>query len=177
MKKTPGVSGEKSDHKLAAVFESEDRAREASRVLADETGLERDQLEVLSPGSREAERALLPESHGIWRTLVRSHIWLGLAGAVAAVVLFLILSVLGVPFVTDNPVAALGLFVLVLTLAGLMLGGLVTLRPDQVPYIEVAREALRSGHHVLLVHARSAEQLGEARDLLERPALKAMRTA
>ena len=78
---------------------------------------------------------------------------------------------------TDNPAAALGLFVLVLTLAGLMLGGLVTLRPDQVPYIEVAREALRSGHHVVIVHARSADQLGEARDLLERPALKTMRTA
>ena len=100
-----------------------------------------------------------------------------LAQAIVAVLLFFLLSALGVPFVTDNPAAALGLFVLVLTLAGMMLGGLVTLRPDQVPYIEVAREALRSGHHVLLVHARSAEQLGEARDLLERPALKTMRTA
>jgi hypothetical protein len=66
--------------------------------------------------------------------------------------------------------------VLVLTLFGLMLGGLVTIRPDQVPYIRVARDALRAGHAVVVVHARSESQLGEARSLLERPALKSIRT-
>lgn len=170
-------TGEASNHKLAAVFETADGAESARRTLGDETDLESDQLVVLEPGSERANRALLPESHGIWRTLVRSHIVLGIAGAVAGVLLFFALDAAGVAFVSDNPLAALGLFVLVLTLFGLMLGGLVTLRPDQVPYIRVAREALQAGHTVLVVHARSERELGDARSLLARPALKAVRTA
>jgi hypothetical protein len=170
-------TGEASNHKLAAVFESRDGAEAARRKLIEETALDDEQIDVLDPGSEAANRALLPESHGIWRTLVRSHVVLGIAGAVAGLALFLVLDAFGVRFVSDNPLAALGVFVLVLTLFGLMLGGLLTLRPDQVPYVRVAREALQAGHSVVVVHARGASELGDARSLLERPALKAVRTA
>lgn len=170
-------TGETSNHKLAAVFEDHDGAERARSALVDETVLEAEQVDVLDPGSERANRALLPESHGIWRTLVRSHVVLGIAGAVAGVALFALLDAAGATFVSDNPLAALGAFVLVLTLFGLMLGGLVTLRPDQVPYIRVAREALQAGRSVLVVHARSERELGDARSLLARPALKAVRTA
>jgi hypothetical protein len=68
-------------------------------------------------------------------------------------------------------------FVHVLALFGLMVGGLVTLRPDQVPYIQTARSALKSGRSVLLLHAESSEELVEARSLLEESALRTVRTA
>lgn len=175
MKPTFELTGESSNHKMAVVFETRDSAEKARNALAEETGLEASQMNVLDPDSEAANRSLLPESRGIWRTLVRSHVGLGLAGAVAGVALFLALNLADVPFVAGNPWAALLLAVHVLTMLGLMAGGLLTLRPDQVPYIRVAREALSDGRAVLVIHARSADELDTPRALLEQNAFEAIR--
>lgn len=177
MNPTMELTGESSNHKMAVVFETREGAEKARQALAEETGLGMSQLDVLGPDTDAANRTLLPESRGIWRTLVRSHVGLGLAGAVLGVALFLVLNFAGVPFVAGNPWAALLLAVHVLTMLGLMAGGLLTLRPDQVPYIRVAREALRSGRSVLVVHARSADELDAPRALLQRTAFGAVRSA
>jgi hypothetical protein len=60
---------------------------------------------------------------------------------------------------------------------GLLVGGLFTLRPDQSPYLYTARDALRAGQSVLLVHARTGDELRAARQILEDPALATVRTA
>ena len=50
--------------------------------------------------------------------------------------------------------------------AGLMLGGLVALRPDHDRYVEAARDAMESGNTTVVVHAFSGEQADQAADLL-----------
>lgn len=169
-------TGEQSNHKLAAVFSDASEAGEACRRLADETSLDRDRIDVLDSASENQHRRLLPESHGIWQTVLRSHLVLGLVGATLGLALFAILFLGGVPFVADNPLLSVLVFVHVFTLFGLMVGGLVSLRPDQVPYVRAARRALESGQSVLLVHAESADELDEARAFLQQPAQKTVRT-
>ena len=170
-------TGERSNHKLAAVFETESGIERARKKLLDETSFGVNQIDVLAPESEDANRRMLPESHGIWQTVLRSHLVLGAIGAALGLALFVILFTAGVPFVADNPLLSGLVFFHVFTLFGLMSGGLISLRPDQVPYVRAARSALNDGQSVLLVHAESRDELDEARSFLEQPALKAVRTA
>ena len=164
----PQLTGESHEHKLAAIFERERDMREAAQQLAGRHGLEPRQIIALTPSDREhAPRALLADSAGIWSTLVRAHVWLGLLGFVVGLLVFLTLQAAGVRAVVDNPMLAVAVLVLVFTLAGLLLGGAVTVRPDQAPYIHASRSALQEGKCVLLVHGRSLEQVRGAREDLE----------
>ena len=51
-------------------------------------------------------------------------------------------------------------------IAGLMLGGLVTLRPDHDAYVLKVLGALREGDSAVVVHALSAEQKRQAERIL-----------
>ena len=103
---------------------------------------------------------------GIWRTILRAHAKLGVVGAVLGLVAFAILYALGLPMVVQSPVAA-GLVLLGFgTIAGLMLGGLVALRPDHDRYVQATRDAMEEGHTTVVVHALSREQQDVAADFL-----------
>lgn len=162
------VSGEVLDHKLAAIFDSEEEARKSANAVLEATSLEPNQVQIVRPGGTYAGWELEPEDRGIWRTLVRSHIWLGLVGAVVGLSLFLVLYGIGVGFVANNGVVAATVLATLGTAFGLMAGSLVTLRPDHMPYIITAQSALRAGKIVIAIHARGHDQLEEARKELHR---------
>lgn len=160
------LTGEVSNSKLAAVFDSEATARAAVIVLADQTSLETTQLKVVKPGARHPDIALEPEGGGIFRTLLVAHLWLGLAGLALGGIAFAVMLSLGVQLVLASP--WLSAFVLVFFggMLGLMLGGLVALRPDHDPYVLATHEAMAKGRTTLVVHALSADQAEEAAALL-----------
>ncbi|MFO7764744.1 MAG: hypothetical protein R6V61_13550 [Wenzhouxiangellaceae bacterium] len=168
MQNSMGFTGESSDHKLAAIFASEPAAREAAVEVVDALGLDNDQVKVIKAGDDDAERKLEPESRGIWHTLIRAHLWLGLAGAVIGAILYFALSVAGVPFVVGNPAWASSMFIVLCFVGGLLVGGAVTVRPDHAPYIRAAVSALRDGKSLVIVHARDLEQLRQAKEELEK---------
>lgn len=176
MKQHFDPTGEGSNYKMVAVFDRRGAAEDAMRTVVDGTPLQPTQLDLLGPDSDHKNRKLLPESRGIWRTLVRAHAGFGLLGALSGVALFLLLNRFGVPFVSQNPTAALLLAIHVFTMLGLMAGGLFTLRPDQLPYIRLAREALEQGRSVLVVHAGSSDELQNARTILQQSAMRAVST-
>lgn len=166
---TPDVLGEASASKVAAVFADEARAREVANRLRDVMGLGDAQVQLLTPRDRRPGRKLEPESHGIFRTMLRAHAWLGALGLAAGAALFGVLWAVGVPLVAQSPLVA-GIAILLLSgMLGLMLGGLVTLRPDHDPYILDVLEALGEGRSAIVVHAYDRKQydgavqwLGEA---------------
>lgn len=162
------LTGERFDHKVAAVFESDAEATKAAAEVRSETTLSDRQVIVARPDDQHQGRELEPENRGIWRTLVRSHIWLAVAGALAGLVLFLVLFVAGIGFVTQNALWAAGVFIFICTLVGGMVGGLVTLRPDHTPYIMAAQSALQSGRYVVTVHAETPDQMHAAKRVLSR---------
>ena len=124
------------------------------------------QVQVITPGEAHPGRKLEPESRGIWRTIVVAHVRLGIAGAVVGLLAFAALYAARLPFIVLSPVAA-GLVMLFFgTVGGLMLGGLVSLRPDHDRYVQAARDAMARGMTTVVVHAFSAEQRAQAAELL-----------
>lgn len=164
----PGLlSAEVAASKLAAIFVSVEGARAAATRLRNELRLEPAQVQLILPGDRRAGRRLEPESHGIFLTLLRAHAALGIAGAVVGLAVFAAIYAFGVPFVVASPMLAGIAIVFLATMAGLMLGGLMTLRPDHDVYIHKVREACGEGRSAVVVHAYTPDQRAQAERLLK----------
>lgn len=170
------VTGEVSNSKLAAVFASRDAARDTASAIVAELGLQPAQVKIVGPESADVNIQLEPEGGGIWRTIVVAHVRLGIAGAVAGLLAFGALFWMGIPFVVQSPWAA-GLAATGFgATAGLLLGGLVSLRPDHDRYIEATRGAISDGRTTLVVHALSAEQNARSAAYLEQRGADVTRT-
>ena len=160
------LTGEVSNSKVAAVFANATAAGEVAARLRSTLQLSEAQVQVITPTDRHPGRMLEPESRGIWRTIVRSHVRLGALGAVAGAVAFAVLWARGLPWIVNSAVMAACVLVGFGTVAGLLLGGLLTLRPDHDLYIIKVLEALADGRSAVVVHAFSREQNAQAAALL-----------
>ncbi|RZA18838.1 MAG: riboflavin biosynthesis protein RibA [Lysobacteraceae bacterium] len=160
------LSGELSNSKVAAVFRDPAAARAAADGVAVALSLESAQVQLLTPGEPYPGRKLEPESRGIWRTIVRAHVRLGLVGAGVGLLVFAALHAYGLPLIVNSPVAAGFALLFFGTIAGLMLGGLVALRPDHDRYVEAARDAMDAGSTTVVIHAFSSAQAGQAAEFL-----------
>jgi len=167
MKNRMGLTGEVSDHKVAGLIDDEAGAHDIAAAVRTETGLNEAHVKVLSPGDGGVGRSLEPESRGILRTIIRTHLWLGLAGAVVGLLAFGIMIALDVQFIVLSPWWSAFLLTGFGTVGGMMLGGVVSLRPDHGPYISASREALKQGKHVVVVHATSTDELKQAEAILQ----------
>jgi hypothetical protein len=176
MKHAMALTGEASDHKVAGLFSDAAAARELAAAVRAEVGLTEAQVRVLGPGDDHVGRALEPETRGILHTMIRAHLWLGLAGAVIGAVAFAIMFALGIGFIVLNPWASALLLIGFGAIGGLLLGGAVSLRPDHSPYIGASQEALREGRYVVVVHATSTDELERAEAILKANAGETVRT-
>ncbi|QSX77897.1 GlsB/YeaQ/YmgE family stress response membrane protein [Agrilutibacter solisilvae] len=160
------ITGEFSNHKVAAVFPSTRVAQQAADGVSSALSLEAAQVQLVTPAEPHPGHKLEPESRGIWRTIVVAHVRLGIVGAVLGALVFWGLYAMGVPFVVQSWVAALLVLIGFGAVAGLFLGGLVSLRPDHDRYVEATRDAMAAGSTTVVVHAFSAEQRARAADYL-----------
>ena len=160
------LTGEVSNSKVAAIFVDERAARAVAAHLQAALQLSDAQVEVITPGDRGPGRKLEPESEGIFRTIVRTHVVLGLAGAVAGGLVFAVLWAMAVPMIVNSATMAAAVIVVFGIVAGLMLGGLVSLRPDHDRYISRVQEAIGEGRSAVVVHAFSREQNAQAAGML-----------
>lgn len=170
------LTGEQSDHKITGISSDRAIADTAIETLRERLQLGSSAVQLLTPGEDAIERSLEPESSGIWKTLIRSHLWLAVLGAFIGALIFLLMLQLEARFVVDNAVAAGALLIAFCTIGGLLLGGALTLRPDHMPYLAAARAALRKGQTVVVVHAESLEQAQLAREILDQAGLRTVRT-
>lgn len=167
MKMTMHVSGEALDHKLAARCGTATEAEKVADDLSTATSLGRGQVRIIHPSDDHMGSKLEPEDQGIVHTAIRSHLWLGLAGVAGGLLLFSVLAAAGLPFVARNLVWAGGLFAVFGGVAGLLLGGVYTLRPDHTVYVARSASALDKGYYVVTIHARDQAQMNEAREYLK----------
>ncbi|TVP91999.1 MAG: hypothetical protein EA348_02945 [Pseudomonadaceae bacterium] len=168
MSDSPQITGEKFDHKIAAIFATSNDAHIAAESVRDSMELEQRQVIVINPGDAHPGRELEPDSKGILQTLIRSHLWLGAFGALAGLILFIATYASGIGFVVNNAVPAFLLMIVYCAVMGLLLAGLVSLRPDHAPYLIKAQNALKEGKSVITIHASSQEQMQQASDELEK---------
>jgi hypothetical protein len=161
------VTAEVSNHKVAAVFPDASVAQQAAAAVASSLALAGSQVQLIRPGDPHPGRKLEPESRGIWQTIIVAHVKLGIAGVIGGAVLFGVLYAMGVPFIVNSAIAALLVIMFFGGVAGLMLGGLVSLRPDHDRYVEATREAVKEGMTTVVVHAYSVEQRSQAAEFLQ----------
>ncbi|SFE03316.1 hypothetical protein [Paracidovorax konjaci] len=168
-----GMFGERSLTKVAGIYTERDQAEAMVGRALRLPGMQRTQVRLLGPQDARASRRdlfgrqLEPEQAGIWRTIVRSHVVTGLAGAVAGVLFHAWLLRGGQPMVASSPLLAFIAIVGFATTFGLLFGGLVSLRPDHIRLISHVRSALRAGHWAVVVHPTDSHQALVSQDLLE----------
>ncbi len=160
------LTGEVSNSKLAAVFHSGADARAAAAALLSEAGLQPQQVKVVGPDEPDANIKLEPEGRGIWRTIVVAHVKLGIVGAILGAIAFGIMMWAGLPFVTRSPVAAAAVTIAFATVGGLLLGGLVSIRPDHDRYVQATHDAMEARRTTVVVHALSKDEQQRASELL-----------
>jgi hypothetical protein len=172
----PQVSpfGEQSLTLVAATFSDQATAAEAATELrADMPQVE---VDLVRPRDADFARKMEPESAGIWRTAIRSHLVLGPAGLVVGALAAATLVVLGWPAAVTSPMlttlflAMLGLF------GGLMLAGLFTLRPDRSRVTLSIRRRNRAGQWAVVAHPKSSAQSDWVVDRLRKAGGKVIRS-
>lgn len=172
MRASSAIFGERFPWQVAAVFEDEERARGAAETLQSEENLRPEQVRIYRPEEAGAPGKLNPrrQNHGIAGTLVKSHLTLGVAGALAAFLLAMLLLWSGFQAFVASPAIATAAVTFLGLIAGLLLGGLVSLRPDQDVLRFRLEEAMASEHGwAVVVRARThGEETRAAQRLQER---------
>lgn len=167
------LSGEKSLTKVVGVFASQAQAQAALGKLLATPGMAVDQARLLGPedarlSRREMfSRTMEPEQRGIYKTIFVTHGILGLAAGIGGVLLYLWLLRSGQPMVTSSPLLAFIAIVGFATTFGLLLGGLVTMRPDHVWLINAVRSALKQNRWAVVVHPTDERQSQAAKETLQ----------
>lgn len=160
------VTGEVSNSKLAAVFDTEAAARAAVHAVVSGAGLQPAQVKLVTPAEPHPNIKLQPEGQGIWRTIVIAHLRLGIGGAVAGALAWAVLMWLNVTLIVSSALMAGVAFVFLGGMAGLMLGGLVALRPDQDLYVLATQDAIVQRRFTVAVHALSVDEADRAAAVL-----------
>ncbi|MDO8862987.1 hypothetical protein Q6D67_14855 [Haliea sp. E1-2-M8] len=159
--------GEQYPGKVSAEFETRESAESVIAQLAADSGLSQSRVELVVPGDQRLGSKVEPESRGIARTAVKSHLVLGLAFLVLGLAAAWLLVTFGPPLTRSSPVMVFIVLGFFPPLVGLMLAGAITLRPDHEPLISSTRQAAESGRWTVVVHCTEEEQKQRARELLD----------
>lgn len=149
---------------VGARFESREAAEKAVEQLA-AADIALAQVEILD-GSGGPQVARAAERRATRKALVRWHVLLGAAGAVLGILLWLFAwnaratLVLAMPALMFFVAGAFG------AVAGLLLGGLLSMRPTKGLLATAAQDDARAGAFPVLVHATDRQQAHRAREIL-----------
>lgn len=170
------LSQEEWNSMVGADFDNVEVALSAADAVRAERGLDTAGLRIIEPGDPRIDRKLEPESRRIFGTLLRAHAVLGALGLVAGLVLSLILVAYDIPPFVASPVVSVAVITAFATIAGLLAGGLFTLRPDHDRIIHRAKSATGAGRWFVVVHTRKPEQREQAERVLGRFGNDTLRT-
>lgn len=176
------IFGEHSLTKVAGIYSTHDAADAAADQLVQAVGLEPAQMAVAGPGEpldfqrRGLSLKLEPESAGIWRTIVRAHLFAGAFGVIVALLILAALLAIGHPAITSSPGPSLFVALFFGAIFGLMLGGLISLRPDHLRVIGATRRALKRGRWVVVAHPLDAPQTRRVTEALYPHSVRVVRS-
>ncbi|CAG0960473.1 hypothetical protein BURK1_00690 [Burkholderiales bacterium] len=138
--------------KVAAVYNHPRAAVLACARVKYAAGVDSRQVQLVTPLDVDWGRKVEPEGVGIARTAVRAHVSCALLGFVVALVGWLALYLADLAIVASTPASSLFAMLMFGTMFGLLLGGLLTIRPDHDAVISSVREATRTGRWAVVVH-------------------------
>lgn len=162
--------------KIAGVYEQEAKAQQAINLLRDQGGFSADEVALVAPNDVNLGKKIEPDDQGIARTLLGSHVILGICGLVFGLVMAGILSLFGPALTTSSP---LMVFIALPTLGafiGLLVAGAVSLRPDHDPLINQTRDASRQHKWTVVVQIKDDKQIQQAKKLMQTSASSVVET-
>ncbi|NMG66803.1 hypothetical protein GPA19_17835 [Azoarcus indigens] len=165
---TMSLFGERSLTLVAATFRDPDSASRAASTLRDRRPLRPAQVQLVSPHDPDLSRKLEPEQAGIWHTLLRSHLKLGIAGLIAGLLVGGGLAAAGMPAFLSSPgmaLVAIGMFGM---FGGMLIAGLLSARPDHDLVINTVRDSTDVGYWAVVAHPADSAQAKLAEETLER---------
>lgn len=159
------ISGDQSFPLVAGTFRNPIAAADAARRLQDR--LPTAEVRLVQPGAPVLPQTLEPDDDGFFRTLVRSQVWLGLVGGVLGLTGAGALIAAGWQAAVSSP----GFIVLIAgaggAVAGLLVAGLVTLRPDRSAVIRQVRNRIRHGSWAVVARPGDRASADSALALLQ----------
>lgn len=155
----PIYNEEQYPSKVEAVFDNENDARIAQREVTLATDVLIGETQIITPDERNWSKQIEPEADTLIESMFLNHVIYGLSGLAIASLLAMILIFSGVNFAFSSPIITTFVFMFVGGMMGMMIAGLLTLRPDHDNVIQRARHALKKGKVVLLVHIKDRPQL------------------
>jgi hypothetical protein len=167
--------GEQSITLVAASFDGRQGAENAVSALEEDAHLS-GASQVIAPGDPSFVTKLEPEQRGIWRTLVRSHLLLGILGALLGAATAIVLILAPWPAAASSPGFTFMFATVVGVIFGLMLAGLLTLRPDHGVVIDRVGEWLNWGRWVVIVRPVSEAYASAAWRMLKDLGAKPVRS-
>lgn len=170
------IFGERSLTTVAALFGQAQDARLTAEHVVKDGHLPEKRVKVMGPGDPAVERKLEPEEVGIVHTLIRSHTVLGILGLIAGLAGASALILGGVGWAAASPFYTLGVAAVFGAAGGMMLGGLVSLRPDRSVLDVKVEAAVQEGRWAVVVHPVNHGEEERALDVLEHSNGEVIRT-
>ena len=158
--------GEHHAGMVSGIFCSEAEAKNAVESLVKEGDFESSHIDMVAPDDKEFEKKIEPESDGVGTTLFKSHIILGATGFLAGLLMAAFFTVLGPKFIQSSPMFSTIAFGLIGLFLGLIVAGVITLRPDHDGVINDTRQAIRSGLWAVVVHTADREEMYRAKIMM-----------
>ncbi len=166
------------DHpgKVTGEFTDIQSARQALEALVKEAALNRENIKIIQPDEPASlSRKIEPESRGIAKTLVKTHVVLGVAGLGLGLVVAVLLALFGPAMTSSSPILTITSITTIGTFAGLLLAGFIAIRPDHDPLIVKAKESQRKGHWTVVAHTADAAENAKAQEVMQHTAALASR--
>ena len=149
---------------VGARFDSRAAAKNAVERLAAQ-GIAAAQVEIVDE-SGEMQVARAAERRATRKALIRWHVLLGAAGLVAGVLCWLFAWYARLPLALAMPGLMLFVAAAFGAVAGLLLGGLLSMRPTKGWLAAAAHDDARAGDFPVVVHATDRDQAHRAREIL-----------
>jgi hypothetical protein len=124
-----------------------------------------EQISTVSPEDIDFEYKLEPDSKGIGQTVLRSHLILGFACSVVGLIIAGVLMTIGPAFATSSPVMMLSAAAILGAFIGLLIAGVISIRPDHEQPINSARHATHYQWSVV-VQTKAHHQIEKAKKIM-----------
>ncbi|MDX1572923.1 MAG: hypothetical protein R3341_02785 [Methylophaga sp.] len=161
------VIDEKHPAKVAAIFNNEAEAKRAKQDLINEGKFASNLINIVKPEDSDLSKKIEPDNRGIVRTLLNSHIILGIGGLLVGLIAAAILVAIGPAFTQSSPFGTYFAMGFVGSMLGMMLAGAVSLRPDHDPLITKTIEANEHNEWTVIVQTDDREAVNLAKKILK----------
>lgn len=160
------IMGERRPSRVSGVYRSEEDARGAAYSLINDGKFDSDSICITFPKDKRFAEKIEPDQEGIARTLVRTHVVFGLSGLLLGLLFSVFLALFGPPLTQSSPWFTVVAVALIFLFLGLILAGLVGIRPDHDLVIENTRHATQSGCWAVVVHTLNKNEKYRAKAVM-----------